>query len=171
MASAGDGALVNCATVAIEESFLRPEITALFSGLFGVLAATAVILTIPRFLKTLWAPLCSRFPSPIEVPKGEMKFQTMTIRFKPFIYLNFGFSTALKITSQSIHIRIQFQLMKLFPSIELPWSAIQSVELKYSVFGGPYSLVSIDGYTSVAIFRSKPAQLIYDTWNRQKANA
>jgi hypothetical protein len=150
---------------------LRPEITAVFSGLFGVLAVTAVILIVPRVLKSVWAPLCSRFPSLDEAAKEEMKFETMTIRLKPLVYLNFGFCTALKITNQSIHIRIQFQLIKLFHSIDLPWSAIESVELKYPFFGRPYALVRIQRYAPVAIFRSKPAQLIYDIWNRQKTNA
>jgi hypothetical protein len=154
-----------------EECFLRPEITAVFGGLFGILAITAVVLIIPRFLKSLWDPLYSRFPSVNGAPKEEMKFESMTIRLKPFLYLNFAFCTALKITTQSIHIRIQFQLMKLFHSIDLPWSALQSVELKYSFFGRPCALVRIHGYTPVAIFRSKPAQLIYDIWNRQKTNA
>jgi hypothetical protein len=43
--------------------------------------------------------------------------------------------------------------------------------LKYPFFGRPYAPVRIQGYAPAVIFRSKPAQLIYDIWNRRKTNA
>ncbi|MGH2374360.1 MAG: hypothetical protein ACRDIC_12960, partial [bacterium] len=143
---------------------MTPEIGALL-GILG--AAFAVLLVRWAYLKG-WEPLRSRFPATTDNASEELTFRSLSIRLPFFVHLNFGFSTAVKLTNQSIQIRVFPPFGALFKPINLPWSAIENVELRRSLFGYRVSTVKVKDYSGVLLFYFQLAQLVHDKWLREK---
>jgi hypothetical protein len=148
---------------------MDPRTAAMFGlagAVLGLLGAILAIVALRRARAAIWGPLCARFPSVGTDTSGETRFRTLVVRFHPLAHLRFGCCTALKISDRSVGIRIQFPVGIIFRPVDLPWSAVERVELKRSFFGYPLAIVTVEHYSPVLIFSFMAGQLIHDKWAR-----
>lgn len=135
-------------------------------ALLGLAGAAAALFFVSRAVTAGWDPLVSRYPPADDDGAGERRFQSMSVRLHALVHINLGNVTALRLSERGLRVRVQFPLGWQFKPFELPWSAIEGVELTEWAFGLCAARVRVRDYPYALVFYRAVARDIRERWAR-----
>jgi hypothetical protein len=151
-------------------SGMSPQQGGLLGAFFGVLGAGFAVFIARRMCGEAWQPLLDRFPYK-GTRDGEVRFQSLSIRLHPLMYVNMGSCAALRMTEESIAIRVQFPVSLLFAPVEIPWSAFEKIEVSDLWWRRRCAFATIKGYAPTMIFLGGSGRKVYDAWLNARKGA